>query len=59
MKIIGNGFLACGLKKVKLSKNSKNLIFYAAGVSNSNSKINKDFISLIFCPKIYLYLVKG
>ena len=44
MKIIGNGFLACGLKKVKLSKNSKNLIFYAAGVSNSNSKINKDFI---------------
>ena len=44
MKIIGTGFLAKGLKKIKLSKKSSYYIFYAAGVSNSNSKINKDYI---------------
>tara|TARA_B100000780_G_scaffold29744_1_gene18846 strand:- start:767 stop:1477 length:711 start_codon:yes stop_codon:yes gene_type:complete len=44
MKIIGTGFLAKGLKKIKLLNNSNNFIFYAAGVSNSNSKINKDYI---------------
>ena len=43
MIIIGTGLLAKGLKKIKLLKNSNNLTFYAAGVSNSNNKINKDY----------------
>jgi nucleoside-diphosphate-sugar epimerase len=41
MIIIGNGFIARNLKKIKL-KNQKT-IFFASGVSNSNCKSSKEF----------------
>ena len=43
MHVHGSGFIAKNLKRIKLSK-LKNVVIYAAGVSNSKSKDKKEFL---------------
>ena len=45
MKVFGNGFLAKNLKKINIPKV---FFIYAAGVSNSNLKIKKEYKREIF-----------
>lgn len=55
MIIIGNGFIAKNLKKIKLK--NKKTIFFASGVSNSNCKnaleFNREYIKLKAIKKNY------
>ena len=63
MTIFGDGFIAKNLKKINLPKK---FFIYAAGISNSNNKQNKDYrreivrfnkiINEISPKKIFIYI---